>query len=65
LPQVPPTGVVWRDLHRAAQELTGEVNAEISAGWKPPGDIASIEPGTGAYLIQALTKRGSSLDDRR
>jgi len=51
------TSVVWRDLHKAAQELTGEVNAEISAGWEPQGGIASIEAGTGVYLIQALVKR--------
>lgn len=51
------TSVVWRDVQKAAQELAKEVNTELSAGWEPQGGIASIEAGTGVYLIQALAKR--------
>jgi len=51
------TSVVWRDLNKAAQDLASEVNAELASGWEPQGGIASIEAGTGVYLIQALTKR--------
>ena len=51
------TSVVWRDVQKAAQELAIEVNAELKAGWEPQGGIASIEAGTGVYLIQALSKR--------
>ena len=51
------TSVVWRDLNKAAQDLASEVNAELQAGWEPQGGIASIEAGTGVYLIQALAKR--------
>ena len=48
------TTIVWRDVHKAAQELTSEVNAELSSGWEPQGGIASIQAGTSVYLIQAL-----------
>jgi hypothetical protein len=51
------TSVVWRDVHKAAQELTNEVNAELSSGWEPQGSIATIQAGTGVYLIQALGRR--------
>ena len=51
------TSIVWRDLNKAAQELASEVNAELASGWEPQGGIASIEAGTGVYLIQALSKR--------
>ena len=51
------TSVVWRDVQKAAQELASEVNAELSSGWQPQGGIASINAGTGVYLIQALAKR--------
>ena len=51
------TSVVWRDVQKAAQELTGEVNAALSSGWEPQGGIASINAGTGVYLIQALARR--------
>jgi hypothetical protein len=51
------TSVVWRDVQKAALELATEMNAELSAGWEPQGGIASIEAGTGVYLIQALFKR--------
>ena len=51
------TSVVWRDVRKAAQQLTQEVNAELSAGWEPQGGIASIQAGTGVYLIQALARR--------
>jgi hypothetical protein len=51
------TSVVWRDVHKAAQELAIQVNAELSGGWEPQGGIASIEAGTGVYLIQALFRR--------
>jgi hypothetical protein len=51
------TSVVWRDLNKAALDLASEVNAELASGWEPQGGIASIEAGTGVYLIQALTKR--------
>ena len=51
------TSVVWRDVQKAAQELTKEVNAELSTNWEPQGGIASIEAGTSVHLIQALSKR--------
>ena len=51
------TSIVWRDVQKAPQELALEVNAELSGGWEPQGGIASIEAGTGVYLIQALFKR--------
>lgn len=51
------TSVVWRDVHKAAQELATEVNAELAHGWEPQGGIASIQAGTGVYLIQALARR--------
>ena len=51
------TSVVWRDVNKAAQDLASEVNTELQAGWEPQGGIASLEAGTGVYLIQALAKR--------
>jgi hypothetical protein len=50
------TTIVWRDVHKAAQELTSDVNAELSSGWEPQGGIASIQAGTSVYLIQALAR---------
>ncbi len=52
------TSVVGRDVNKAAQELAGEVNAELSSGWEPQGGVASIQAATGGrvYLIQALAK---------
>jgi len=51
------TSIVWRDVQKAAQELASDVNAELSSGWEPQGGIASIQAGTGVYLIQALARR--------
>jgi hypothetical protein len=51
------TSVIWRDVEKAAQELAAAVNAELAAGWEPQGGIASIQAGTGVYLIQALSRR--------
>ena len=51
------TSIVWRDVQKAAQELALEINSELAAGWEPQGGIASIEAGTGVYLIQALFRR--------
>lgn len=51
------TSVIWRDLEKAAQELGQQVTAELSAGWEPQGGIASIQAGTGVYLIQAMSRR--------
>ncbi len=51
------TTVLWRDVAKAAQELASEINAELSSGWEAQGGIASIEAGTGVYLLQALTRR--------
>ena len=51
------TSIVWRDLQKAAAELATDVSADLAAGWEPQGGIASIEAGTGVYLIQALIKR--------
>ncbi len=51
------TSVVWRDVNKAAQDLAAEVNAELSSGWEPQGGVASIQAGTGVYLIQALARR--------
>ena len=51
------TSVVWRDVEKAAQQLSAEVNQMISDGWEPQGGIASIEAGSSVYLLQALVKR--------
>ena len=51
------TSVVWRDVEKAALELAKDVNADLGAGWEPQGGIASIQAGTGVYLIQALHRR--------
>jgi len=51
------TSIVWRDVQKAGLELVGDVNAELASGWEPQGGIASIQAGTGVYLIQALYKR--------
>jgi hypothetical protein len=51
------TTVVWRDVQKATQELAVDVNAELAAGWDPQGGIASVQAGTGVYLIQALSRR--------
>ena len=51
------TSVVWRDVEKAAQELSQQVSAELSSGWEPQGGVASIQAGTGVYLIQALSRQ--------
>jgi hypothetical protein len=51
------TSVVWRDVEKAAQELGAQVSAELAAGWEPQGGVASIQAGTGVYLIQAVSRR--------
>jgi hypothetical protein len=51
------TSVIWRDVEKAAQELARDVTVELSGGWEPQGGIASIQAGTGVYLIQALSRR--------
>jgi hypothetical protein len=53
------TSVVWRDVEKAAKELASEVNAELASGWEVQGGIASIQAGTGVYLLQALVRRRS------
>lgn len=50
------TSTVRRDFDKAARELALEVNAQLGAGWIPQGGIASIQAGTGVYLIQALMR---------
>ena len=50
------TSTVWRDLDKAARELALDVSAQLGAGWSPQGGIASIQAGTGVYLIQALVR---------
>jgi hypothetical protein len=50
------TSIVWRDVDKAAQELSRDVTAELANGWQPQGGIASIQAGTTAYLIQALSR---------
>ena len=50
------TSVVWRDVDKAAQDLATDVNAELSTGWQPQGGVASIQAGTGVYLIQAMAR---------
>ena len=51
------TSVVWRDVQKAVQELGREISGELSSGWEAQGGIASVEAGTGVYLLQALVKR--------
>jgi hypothetical protein len=50
------TNVIWRDVEKAAQELTNDVTGLLASGWEPQGGVASIQAGTGVYLIQALVK---------
>jgi hypothetical protein len=50
------TSVVWRDVNKAAEELASEVKVQLSSGWELQGGVASIQAGTGVYLIQALAK---------
>ena len=51
------TSIVWRDVQKAAQDLSKDVTAELSSGWEPQGGVASIQAGTSVYLIQALSRR--------
>ena len=51
------TSVVWRDMSKAVQELSHDVTAALAEGWEPQGGVASIEAGTGVFLIQALARR--------
>jgi hypothetical protein len=51
------TSIVWRDVAKAAQELSADVTHLVSGGWEPQGGIASIQAGTTVYLIQAIMKR--------
>lgn len=51
------TSIVWRDVQKAADELTQDVNTHLASGWEPQGGVASIQAGTGVYLIQALARR--------
>lgn len=51
------TSVIWRDVDKAAQELARDVNTDLASGWEVQGGIASIQAGTGVYLIQALQRR--------
>jgi hypothetical protein len=51
------TSVIWRDVEKASQELARDVNTDLASGWEPQGGIASIQAGTGVYLIQALQRR--------
>ena len=51
------TSVVWRDVQKAALELSADVTQMMSAGWEPQGGMASVEAGAGVYLLQALVKR--------
>jgi len=51
------TSIVWRDVQKAAQDLSKDVTAEFSSGWEPQGGVASIQAGTSVYLIQALSRR--------
>ena len=50
------SSIVWRDVQKAALELAQEVNEELSAGWVSQGGVASIQAGTGVYLLQALSR---------
>jgi hypothetical protein len=51
------TSVAWRDVEKAARELASDVDAELPSGWEPQGGIASVQAGTGVYLLQALLRR--------
>jgi hypothetical protein len=51
------TSVVWRDVQKAALELSADVTQMMSSGWEPQGGMASVEAGAGVYLLQALVKR--------
>jgi hypothetical protein len=51
------TSVVWRDVQKAALELSADVTQMMSSGWEPQGGMASVEAGAGVYLLQAVVKR--------
>jgi len=51
------TSIVWRDVDKAARELTKEVNAELASGWEVQGGVASIISSTSVCLLQALVRR--------
>jgi hypothetical protein len=51
------TSVIRRDVDKAADALSEEVNRELASGWEPQGGIASVQAGTGVHLIQALVRR--------
>ena len=59
------TSVIWRDVDKAAQELARDVSADLASGWEVQGGIASIQAGTGVYLIQALQRRRVLIVPRR
>lgn len=50
------TSVVWRDVNSAAEELAEEVSRALSSGWEAQGGIASVQAGTGVYLLQAVVR---------
>ena len=51
------TSVVSRNVDKAADELSREVNEHIAHGWEPLGGVAIGGAGTAPYLFQALLKR--------
>lgn len=45
-----------RDVDKAAAELAARVQALIAEGWTPQGGLASVEAGTGIFLVQAMVR---------
>lgn len=50
------TTVLTRDVPKAVDELTDQVNALIAQGWHPQGGLATVHAGAGIYLMQAMAR---------
>jgi hypothetical protein len=46
--------IMSRDVVQAAADMTEQVNQHLKDGWTPIGGLATVQAGTGIYLLQAL-----------
>jgi hypothetical protein len=51
------TNAFVRNLPKAVEELTRQVNERLKSGWEPIGGIQIGSAGSAPYLMQALVKR--------
>jgi hypothetical protein len=51
------TNALVRNVNKAAEELTRQVNERLKSGWEPVGGVQMGSAGTAPYLMQALVKR--------